>query len=353
VPHTTQSIAELVAGDLVGSGDVAIDGLEEISLAQPGQLTFIGSEQYAGKWAGSNASAALISRDIATDLEPGDGRALIRVDNADLAMAKVLEAFAPPTPLPAKGVDPSAIVATSATLGEGVRIGPNCIIKPGATIGDGTVLHAGVTVFDDAHVGSHCELWTGTVVRERCTLGDRCIVHANAVIGADGFGYRPDMSGPTPKLVKIPQIGTVRIGNDVEIGAGVTIDRAKFGATVLGDACKLDNQVQIAHNVVLGQMVIIAGCSAVAGSSTIGDGTMIGGLTCVSDHLTLGQGVKLAGGSACINDIPDGETWGGVPAKPLKTAFQEQAALKQLPEMLREMKRAKRKADKQKAEAQD
>ena len=206
--------------------------------------------------------------------------------------------------------------------------------------------------FGPSH-SKRCEVWTGTVIRERCIVGDRTIIHANAVIGADGFGYRPDFSGPQPKLVKIPQIGIVRIGSDVEIGAGTTIDRAKFGETVVGDGCKLDNQVQIGHNVVLGQMVIIAGCTGVAGSTTIGDGTMIGGLTCVSDHLTLGCGVKLAGGSACINDIPDGETWGGVPAKPLKTVFQEQAALKRLPEMVREMKRAKRQADKQKAGTND
>ncbi|MEM9415216.1 MAG: UDP-3-O-(3-hydroxymyristoyl)glucosamine N-acyltransferase [Planctomycetota bacterium] len=348
MPHTIQSIADLTRGDVVGPSDLTIESLAEIGQARPGQLTFIGSEKYAHRWAGSRASAALIARGIA--LEPGDGRALVYVDNADLAMATVLEAFAPPTPLPPAGVHASALVAPDATLGDNVRIGPNCVIKPGVTVGDNTILHTGVTLFDNAQIGSDCELWTGVVIRERCTLGNRCIVHPNAVIGADGFGYRPDTSGPTPRLVKIPQIGTVRIGNDVEIGANTTIDRAKFDATVVGDGCKLDNQVQIGHNVILGRMVVIAGCAGIGGSSVIGDGTMIGGLTCVSDHINVGPGCRIAGSSACINDIPAGETWGGLPAKPLRTAFQEEAALKQLPGLLRQIKRDQRKAAK--AEAQ-
>ncbi|MFI4859398.1 MAG: UDP-3-O-(3-hydroxymyristoyl)glucosamine N-acyltransferase, partial [Phycisphaerales bacterium JB063] len=274
MPYTTQAIADLTHGELVGPGDTRIDALAEIGQARPGQLTFIGSEKYAQRWAGSQASAALVQRTL--ELEPGDGRTLIRVDNADLAMAIVLEAFAPPTPLPPPGVHASALVAADATLGQNVRIGPNCVVKPGVTLGDNTVLHAGVTVFNDVSIGRDCEIWSGVVIRERSTLGDRCIIHPNAVIGACGFGYRPDLTGPTPRLVKIPQIGTVQIGHDVEIGAGTTIDRAKFDATVVGDGCKLDNQVQIGHNVILGRMVIIAGCTGIAGSSTIGDGTMIG-----------------------------------------------------------------------------
>ncbi|XAL98111.1 UDP-3-O-(3-hydroxymyristoyl)glucosamine N-acyltransferase [Phycisphaeraceae bacterium D3-23] len=351
MPHTTQSIADLTHGDLVGPGELQIDSLAEIGQAQAGQLTFIGSEKYAQRWPDSNASAALVAREL--DLDPGDNRTLIRVDNADLAMAIVLEAFAPPTPLPPEGVHSSAIVAPDVKLGQNVRVGPHCVIKPGVTLGDDTVLHAGVTLFNDVTLGSGCELWTGVVVRERCTIGDRCIIHPNAVIGADGFGFRPDTTGPIPKLVKIPQIGIVRIGHDVEIGAGTTIDRAKFDATVIGDGCKIDNQVQIGHNVVLGRMVVIAGCAGIGGSSTLGDGTMVGGLTCVSDHINIGAGCRVAGSSACINDIPAGETWGGLPAKPLKDTFKEQLALRKLPELMREMSRAKRKAARKEDSSQE
>ena len=333
----------MVRGELIGPGDIRVTALAEISRAQPGEMTFIGAEKYAMKWADSQASVALVSSKVQVD--PGEGRAIIRVQDADLAMATALEAFAPPVPQPPPGVHPTALIDPAATIGTDARVGAYCVVHAGAKVGDGTVLHNGVTLFDDAVVGQGCELWPGVVVRERCTVGDRCILHAHVILGTDGFGYRLDTSGPAPRMAKIPQIGTVQIGDDVELGAGVTVDRAKFDATVIGDGCKLDNQVQIAHNCVLGKMVVIAGNAAIAGSVTIGDGTMIGGMTCVSDHITIGKGVQLAGGAACINDIPDGETWGGAPARLLKDVFRETVALRKLPGLMREAKRVQRQID--------
>ncbi len=338
--QTTQAIAELVDGGLKGPGDIEVRSLAEIELAGPGQLTFIGSEQYAHMWAESGASAALVGSEIA--VEPGDGRALIVVDNADLAMAKVLAAFAPPTPRPPKGVHPSALVAETATIGEGCRIGPNCVIKPGVKVGAHTTLHTGVTLFDDAVIGENCELWSGAVVRDRCTVGDRCILHPGVVIGADGFGYRADKSGPSPRLIKIPQIGVVRIGNDCELGANTCVDRAKFDATVLGDHCKLDNLVQIGHNCRLGNMVVISGCVGIGGSCTIGDGTLIGGKAMLKDHVHVGKGCSIAGGAAVINDIPDGEAWGGYPACQLKEKIREEIAIKKLPDMMKQVRKVLR-----------
>ena len=335
--YTTQAIAEMVSGHLHGAGDLTIASLAEIEQAQPGQMTFIGSEQYAGKWADSSASAALVSADIA--LKPGEGKALIVVDNADLAMATVLLAYEPAKPRPPKGIHPSALIAQTATIGQGCRIGPNCIIKPGATIGDNTVLHASVTVYPDVSIGSDCELWPNVVVRERCTLGDRCILHAGVVIGADGFGYRADTSGPAPKLVKIPQIGVVTLGSDCEIGANSCIDRAKFDATVLGDGCKLDNLVQIGHNCRLGNMVVISGCVGIGGSCTIGDGTMIGGKAMLKDHVHLGRGCSIAGGAAVITDVPDGGEWGGYPAAPLRDKIREELAIRKLPDLMKKVKK--------------
>lgn len=335
MPHTTQAIADLVGGQLKGRGDLTINALAEIDYAKQGELTFIGSAQYANKWADSGASAALIDQGI--ELEPGQGKTLIVVDNADLAMATVLEAYAPPVPAPPKGIHPSACIAETATIGSDCRIGPNCVVKPGVTIGDRTTVHAGVTLYDDAAIGSGCELWTNVVVRERCTIGDRTILHAGAVIGADGFGYRVDTSGNTPKVVKVPQIGTVRIGSDCEIGANTTIDRAKFDATVIGDQCKIDNLVQIGHNCRLGNMILIAGCCGIAGSTTIGDGTIIGGMSMLKDHINIGRGCQIAGGAAVINDMPDGEAWAGYPAGPLKTKFREEMALRKLPDMMKKV----------------
>jgi len=337
VAHTTQAIAQMLSGRLVGPGDLTIDSLAEIDRAEPGQLTFIGNAQYAGKWAQSNASAAVVSSDI--EAEPGEGRAFIVVDNADLAMASVLAAYEPArTPLP-KGIHPSALIAESATIGKGCRIGPNCVVKPGVTLGQNTVLHANVTVYEDARVGDDCELWANVVIRERCTLGDRCILHPGAVIGADGFGYRADHTGPTPRIVKIPQIGVVTLGDDCEIGANTTIDRAKFDATVLGNGCKLDNLVQIGHNCRLGNMVVISGCVGIGGSCTIGDGTMIGGKAMLKDHVHIGKGCSIAGGAAVIVDVPDGEAWGGYPAGPLKDKFREELAIRKLPELMKKVKK--------------
>lgn len=334
-PQTTQAIAEMVGGQLKGPGDLTINALADIDHAKAGTLTFIGTPQYAHKWADSGASAALIQHDI--ELEPGDGKALIVVGNADLAMATVQEAYAPPVPTPPNGIHPSALIAESASIGKDCRIGPNCVIKPGVTIGEGATLHAGVTIYNDTTIGDHCELWTNVVVRERCSIGDRTILHPGAVIGADGFGYRVDTSTGSPMVVKIPQIGVVRIGSDCEIGANTTIDRAKFDATVIGDHCKLDNLVQIGHNCRIGNMVLIAGCVGVAGSATIGDGTLIGGKSMVKDHITVGRGCKIAGGSAVINDMPDGEQWVGYPAGPTKVKFREEMALRKLPDMMKKV----------------
>lgn len=326
--HTTQSIAQLVNGKLIGPGDLAIGGVEQVQLAQAGQLTFIGDKRYAERWGVSSASAALVTRGI--EVEPRPGSALIFVEDADLAMAQVLELFAPPPVLPPIGVHPTAIIDSSAQIGRDARIGPFCMIGPGVRIGDGCVLHERVSLFTEAHLGSGCTLWPGVVIRERCVVGDRCEFHSNVVIGTDGFGYRAGMTPQGPGIVKVPQIGTVRIGNDVELGAGTCIDRGKFSATFVDDMCKLDNMVQIGHNCRLGKGVVISGCTAVAGSVTIGDFTQIGGQVAIQDHRKIGARVRLAGGSQLMHDIPDGETWGGSPAMPLKQAARREIAIKRL-----------------------
>ncbi|MFI4862360.1 MAG: UDP-3-O-(3-hydroxymyristoyl)glucosamine N-acyltransferase, partial [Phycisphaerales bacterium JB063] len=311
--------------------------------AGPDELAFIGAERYRATAPSSGAAAFLVPRGVAV---AGDARPRIEVDDVDLASIRVLTLFAPEPSRPQPGVHPAAWVHPSAELGAEVRVGALATIDARCRIGDGVTIHPGVHLYSDVTIGDGTEIHAGTVIRERCEIGRGVIMHPNVTIGADGFGFRPDTSGPVPRLVKIPQIGVVRIGNDVEIGAGTTIDRAKFDATILGDGCKIDNQVQIGHNVILGRMVVIAGCAGIGGSSTVGDGTMIGGLTCISDHVNIGSRCRVAGSSACINDIPDGETWGGLPAKPLKDTFKEEIALRKLPALMREMNRAKLKAKK-------
>ncbi len=335
MPLTTQQIAQLVGGRLLGPPDITIDSLQELSQAGPGQLTFIGDDKYAQAWKTSKASAALVSQKLT--VEPRDQTALILVENADLAMAKLLEAFAPPPPATTPGIHPTARVDTAAQGHPTARLGPVGPVGPGAQIGQGVVLHAHVTVMDESVIGDHCVLWPGVVIRERCTLGARCILHANVSIGADGFGFRPDPSGKG--LVKIPQIGTVEIADDVEIGAGSCIDRGKFAATVIGEGTKIDNLVQIGHNCRIGRCCIIVAQCAIGGSVTMGDGVMMGGQSAVADHVTIGAGSKFYGCSSIIGDVPPGSTWAGLPARHALSTLREIAALRKLPDVLKELKK--------------
>lgn len=334
--HSAGSIAKHIGGELVGTGDAQIGGVSDFDHAEPGQLTLVGTQRYADRWADCPAAAALILRGLSCSEQAG--KALIWVDNADLAFSKAMDLFAPPPVHTEPGVHETAIVHETATLGSDVRIGPHCLIGPGVTLGDGCVLHNRVTILDNTRIGNHCTFWAGVVIRDHCTIGDRCAIHPNAVIGADGFGYRPEMTENGPALVKTPQIGTVQIGNDVEIGACACIDRAKCNATVIGDGCKIDNLVQIGHSCRLGRMVVISGCTGVGGSTVIGDGTMIGGHCAITDHATIGKGVQLAGSSAVASDIPDGAKYAGIPARPFRDVMREGKALKQLPDLLKQLR---------------
>lgn len=334
---TADQITELVDGRLTGPGDIVVRSLAMFDIADGGQLVFIGDEAHAERWAACKATVGLIEAGLS--VQPGDGRALVSVENVDLAMAKVLEVFAPPEMLPEPGVDPSAVVATSAQLGVDVRVGPHCVIGNRVVIESGTVIHAGVKIFDDVKVGCNCVIWAGVVIRERCSIGKGVIIHPNASIGADGFGFRPSADGKS--MVKIPHVGGVKIGDDVEIGACSCIDRGKFSDTVIGDQSKIDNLVQIGHNCIIGRCVIIAGSCGIAGSVTIGDGAMFGGMVAIKDHITIGQGVRLAGCAQVMNDVPAGETWAGSPAREIGVALREHVAIRRLPSLIKKMKKAK------------
>lgn len=331
---TTQQIADTVGGRLVGPGDLVVRGIESLDAAEPHHVTFVGDAQNAQRWPGSRASCVIVPDDLA--IEPVAGRAVIRAANVDLAVAKLLETFAPPTAAVAQGVHPSAVVASTATLGQSIRIGPHCTVGPGVRLGQNVVLHSNVTVLDDCTIGDDTVLWPGVVVRERCVIGARCIVHPNAVIGADGFGFRPALDGNG--LVKVPQIGDVVIGNDVEIGASTCVDRAKFGSTVIGDMTKIDNLCQIAHNCRIGRCVVIAAGCGIAGSVVLEDGVMLGGNVGLRDHLRVGKGAKVAAYAAVMRDVPAGEVWCGYPAKDIKATFREFAAMKYLPDLVKLMK---------------
>ncbi len=333
---TPEDIAQWVGGRVAGEGGLVLTGLAQVDEAQSGDLTFVGSAAYADRWPGSRASAAVVGDGL--ELTPGEGRALIQVDNADLAMAVVLGRLAPPPVGPPVGRHPSATVADDAVVADDAAIGPFCVVGPRARVGAGAVLHAHVTVLDDAEVGAGSVLWPSVVVRERCVVGRGCVLEPHVVLGADGFGYRADTSGATPRVVKVPHLGHVVLGDEVELGAGTTVDRGKFGATTVGSGTKIDNQCQVGHNCCIGRMVMMSGCTAIAGSVTIGDGVMIGGGTRFRDHLTVGAGAQIAGASTVNDDVPAGAKWAGYPAQDSRATFKEFAAIRQLPGLLKKFR---------------
>ena len=332
---TIEEINRLVSGLLVGSPDLIITGVEQLDKAGPSQLTFIGQKKYINAWADCCAAAAIIDENL--ELEPGHGRAFIRVPDTDLALATVLEIFAPEVPRCEPGVHSSAIIDPSAELSDGVAIGPGCVIGARVRIDRNAVLYANVTVLDDSSIGEGTTIWPGTVIRERCLIGNGCIIHPNVTIGADGFGYRPSSDGES--LVKIPQIGTVCIGDNVEIGAGSCVDRGKFSATAIGDGTKIDNLVQIAHNCTIGRSCVIAGLVGISGSVTIGNGVMIGGNVGIADHVSIGDRAVLGAKAGIMRDVPPGKFVVGAPARETKKAMREWAALSRLPDLIKEWRK--------------
>lgn len=325
--YSVQQISDLVKGGIVGNATQNITAPEQLEMAKPGQITFIGNAKYEKLWADSKATAAVVNENIT--IEPGEGRAFIKVKNADLAMTQVLDLFAPAPPEFDQEIHPTAVVHASATIGAGTKIGAGCYIGPNVKIAENVTIYPNATIMDECTIGNNTIIWSGVVVRERCHVGAYCILHPNAAIGADGFGFRPC---PERGLAKIPQIGNVVIGNGVEIGANACVDRGKFSSTIVGDGCKIDNLVQIGHNSILGRFCIMAGNSGLAGSVTLGNGVIIGGSASIKDHTTLGDGVTIGAGSGVTGDVESGKTMLGYPAVEARTALKQWAILKRMAE---------------------
>jgi UDP-3-O-[3-hydroxymyristoyl] glucosamine N-acyltransferase len=323
--YTIQEINQVIKGEIVGNTTTIITAPEQLEAAKDTEISFIGNKKYEKFWSDSKACVAVVNQDIS--IGPGENRAFIKVSNADLAMSQVLEMFAPPMPVFSVAMHPTAVVDASAKIGAGTKIGAGAYIGPNVIIGENVLIYPNVTVLDECTIGNQTTIWSGTVIRERCHIGSHCIIHPNATIGADGFGFRPD---PERGLVKIPQIGNVIIGNGVEIGANSCVDRGKFSSTILGDGCKIDNLVQIGHNSKLGKFCIMAGNSGLAGSVTLGNGVIIGGSASVKDHTVIGDGAIVGAGSGVTGDIPAGKTMLGYPAVEARDALKQWAILKRL-----------------------
>ena len=324
-------LAALLGGELSGPPDLTITGIAPIESGGPGDLTFVRAKSFARHWETSRCSAVLVTRGV--DLPPAPGRAVITVDDADAAFARVLAHIDPGTHTPPAGVHPSCVIDPGATVSPLASLGPNCVVSAGAVIEDHAVLIARVFVGADTTIAEHVTLHAGVVIGDRCTIGKRTVVHPNAVVGADGFGYIP----PTDDrpAIKVPQIGSVQVGEDCEIGAGTTIDRAKIGATRIGDRVKIDNLVHIAHNCAIGDDSILCGRTTLGGSVTLGQRVMVGGAVTIADQATVGDHARIAGAAVVMDSVPAGETYAGIPAMPARTALANHGAMRSLAEFMR------------------
>ncbi|HEX5243064.1 MAG TPA: UDP-3-O-(3-hydroxymyristoyl)glucosamine N-acyltransferase [Tepidisphaeraceae bacterium] len=321
-------ISKLIGSPAPAGADIDITGLATLDEAQPSELSFVGSEQYLPLLQSTKAGAIIVQKRV--KLPSTWTRPALMVDDADLSIAKVLRLFAPPVPRPTLGVDAMARVEGSATLGEGVSLGPFVYVGHRARIGSRVAIHAGVYIGDDVVIGDDCEIFPHVTLRERVVLGQRVIIHAGSVLGTDGFGYRWDGK----QHQKIPQIGTVIVEDDVEIGSCVCIDRAKFSTTRIGRGTKIDNLVQVGHNVQVGPHCIIVGQAGLAGSSKLGAGVVLGGQTAVRDHISIGDGAMAAACSAIAEDVEAKQVVSGMPALPHRQSLREQAALRRLPDLV-------------------
>ncbi len=319
--YRLSQLAAMVAGRLAGPADPVITGIADLATAQEGQISFVTTEKYLADLAASKATAVLVRPDMRVE------RPAIEVERPDLAWAALLDVFAPPLPHPQPGVHPSAVVETQ--LDPSVAVGAHACIGPRTRIGANTVIHPNVTIGPDVQIGRDGVIWPGVVIRERVTIGDRVIIHPNAAIGADGFGYNL-IDG---RHRKIAHIGTVVIEDDVEIGACSCVDRAKAGATVIGHGTKIDNQVQIAHNVRIGPHSVLAAQSGIAGSSTLGRYVVLAGKAGISDHLTVGDGVRGTAGCSICKSLPPGAVVSGLMAYDHRQYLRHHALVRRLPEL--------------------
>lgn len=339
----TEELAQIVEGELVGNPDIVLSTLAPIEHGHPEALTFIRAQPFAKHWGASKCLAALVTRGVEVPDHNPEQRALIFVEDADLAVVRILQLIDPGVQLPEPGVHHSAHIDSGASIDPTASIGPGCVVMRGSHIGADTVLMANVYIGSNASVGDDCLLHPGVVIGDRCTLADRCRVFANTVIGADGFGYIP--GNRDRGAIKVPQIGTVEIGNDVEIGACSTIDRAKFGITRVGNRTKIDNQVHIGHNCIIGDDVLLCGRTTLGGSATIGDRTMVGGAVVVNDQAHIGKDVKVAGGSIVLDAIEDNQAVLGVPAMPARVALANAGAQRNLAQFCRKVEKSLKKLD--------
>lgn len=331
---TLSALAEQVGAAVEGDGTVEIETVAPIDEAGPGAISFVANPKYARFIETTDASALILQPGIECRRVP-----VLRHPNPYLTFARVLKLIYPDRPLVEPGVHPAAVVATDARLDPTAAVGALCHVERGAQIGKNTQLVSSVYVGEGTIIGDDCLIYPGVRIMRGCRIGQRAIIHSGTVIGSDGFGFAPSEKG----LEKIKQVGWVEIGDDVEIGSNVTIDRGAIGPTRVGNGTKIDNLVQLGHNVQVGAHCIIVSQVGISGSTKLGNGVVLAGQVGLTGHLELGDGVQVGAQSGVHNSIPAGETWFGSPARAFSTSARIEAAIPRLPDLLKRVRAIEKK----------
>ncbi len=335
---TVMELAETIGGIVHGPQDLVITGVASVAEASPGDIVLAENPRYLDAAAKSRACAVVCAQTSC------GSKSVITVSDPRRAFAQILKVFELEKKLPKLGIDPGSRVSESAVLGEGVSIGFGAYIGDEAIIGAETVIYPLTYVGNNVQIGSECILYPNVTIYDGSEIGNRVILHSGAVIGSDGFGYIPIGD----EVFKIPHIGKVILEDDVEIGANVTIDRAKTGATRVGCGTKIDNLVQLGHNVKIGKKCIIVAQAGFAGSSEAGDGVTVAGQVGVNDHIKIGDGAIIAGQSGIFNNLPGGCVYSGHPARPHKETLKSQAIIQHLPELKKTVDSLKKEVERMK-----
>jgi UDP-3-O-[3-hydroxymyristoyl] glucosamine N-acyltransferase len=303
-------IVQTVKGEIQGNDKIEIKGIASLSEAGSSDISFLGNSKYLSQIDTTEAAAVVVGQNVKLP-ENSKVKAFVICNNPNKAFAQVIKMFAPPEIKYQVGIHSSAVVESTAEIGNGVSIGACSVISKDAEIGNNTVILPGVYIGPETKIGSDCVIHANVSIRERCIIGNNVIIHSGTSIGSDGFGYEAGPNG----IIKIPQVGIVQIDNDVEIGANCTIDRARFGKTLIKTGVKIDNLVHIAHNVEVGEHSMLIGQSGIAGSARIGKGVIIAAQAGINGHITIGDGAQIAGTSGVHKNIAPGAKALGTPAE--------------------------------------
>jgi UDP-3-O-[3-hydroxymyristoyl] glucosamine N-acyltransferase len=332
VDLTVQELAALVGGQFASGADLQarITGAASLAEARAGDVTFFGNSKYLAALKTSRATAALVPLDFS---EPIPAIA-IRCENPTLAFSQVLARVAPPPVVFVAGIHPTAVIGEGVELGEGISIQPHVVIESGAKIGARTVVGTGSYIGHEARIGADCQFAARVTIGARCLVGSRVVLHSGVVLGSDGFGFELNAG----RHVKIPQTGIVQVDDDVEIGANTTVDRARFGRTWIGEGTKIDNLVQIAHNVQIGKHCILCAQVGVSGSTRLGNYVVLGGQVGTVGHIEIGDAAQVGAQSGVSKNIPKNEVWFGAPAMPISKAKDQLARIALLPRFVERLK---------------